>query len=96
MQIIRNDAMQYLREIDLTLWAYAHFPGPRFGHDTSNSVFLEDRELPLLKMLDFIWHKLMATRFKRHQAAIAISPHGQKLLSKLYLMHDSISHKCTL
>jgi len=41
---------------------------------TSNSVFLEDRELPLLKMLDSIWHKLVATRFKRHQAAITISP----------------------
>jgi len=39
-------------------------------------------------MLDSIWHKLMATRFKRHQAAIAISPfqpltpHGQKLLQQ--------------
>ena len=39
-------------------------------------------------MLDSIWHKLMATRFRRHQAAIAISPfqpltpHGQKLLQQ--------------
>ena len=41
----------------------------------------------------------MPTRFKRHQAAIAVSPfqpltpHGQKLL---HLMHDSISHMHSL
>ena len=55
-------------KIDTALWAYAHLPGPRFGHDTSNivepsnSVFLEDRELPLLKMLDSIWRKLSLER----------------------------------
>lgn len=53
-----EDAEQYLRGIGPSLWAYAHLPGPRFAHDTSNivessnSVVLEDRELPLLNMLD--------------------------------------------
>jgi len=35
-------------------------------------VFLEDRELPLLTMLDSTWHKLMAILFKRLQAVTAI------------------------
>jgi len=45
-------------------------------------VFLEDRDLPLLKMLDSIWHKLMAIRLR---AATAIghplTPYGQKSIS---------------
>ena len=50
--------MSIIPEFYPSLWAYAYFPGARFGHDTSkivessNSVFLEDREIPLLKMLD--------------------------------------------
>ena len=55
-----------------------------------NPLIAEGREIPPLKMLDSIWHKLMANRFKRHQAADAeaISPlqpltlHGQKLLQQ--------------
>lgn len=92
MHQIRPDAVEYLRNIASSLWAYPFVSGPRFGHDTSNIVesannmFLSERELPLLKMLDAIWHKIMAMRFKRYQAAQDISPlqpltpHGQKLL----------------
>ena len=68
--------------------------GKRYGHDTSNIVesanayFLEDRELPILQMLDSIWHKEMDKRYSRYERASKLPagccfiPHDHHLLSE--------------
>ena len=38
LQKLSPQAVDYLRGIDLTLWATLHFLGKRYGHNTSNVV----------------------------------------------------------
>lgn len=60
IQMAKPTAKTYLREIDPQLWATAHFPGQRYGHDTSNIVestnhtLKIDRELSTIHLLDSI------------------------------------------
>jgi hypothetical protein len=68
---VKPEATEYLRAIDLTLWATAHFPGTRYGHLTSNiaesvnKVLREDRVLSITELLDAIWHRVMEERSSR-------------------------------
>jgi len=61
-------------------------------------VFLENRELPLLKLLDSIWHKLMAetsSSYSNRYHSTCLLHMDKSYFSKLYLMHDSISSLIT-
>jgi len=77
---IKPAAEQYLSNIDPRLWAKAHFPGSRYGHDTSNIVesvnnsLKLDRELSIVDLLNAIWHRVMKQRFERYQAACNSGP----------------------
>jgi hypothetical protein len=59
-------AAQYLHSIPAELWAVAHFPGTRHSHLTSNiaesvnKILREDRTLSITKLLNAIWHRVMA------------------------------------
>jgi len=58
-------AAGYLRTIDPKLWVTAYYTGPYHGHKTSNvaeainKVFRDQRELPILDLLDTIWLYIM-------------------------------------
>lgn len=61
----------YLKAIDSKLWVTAFYIGPYYGHKTSNVVestnkvlFKEQRELPILDLLDAIWQYVMNKRCK--------------------------------
>lgn len=64
-------AAEYLEGINRELWVTAFFPGKRYGHHTSNIVeslnktFVFTRELPILDLLNEIWHSQMELRWKR-------------------------------
>jgi hypothetical protein len=55
--------VNYLRGIDLALWATPRFLGQRYGHNTSNLVestnswILEERKLTILDFLHHVWTK---------------------------------------
>jgi hypothetical protein len=72
---LNTEAEQYLQHAQPELWAKAHFIGTRFGHDTSNVVesvnktLLLDRELPIVKLLDSLWNRVMDQRFQRLEKA---------------------------
>jgi hypothetical protein len=79
MQVLcekKEDAANYLQAIDPALWCEAFFPGQRYGHNTSNIVETRnnslklDRELPILMLLDSLYHRIIEKRGLRHQAAI--------------------------
>jgi hypothetical protein len=73
-------AVNYLRGIDLALWATPRFPGKRYGHNTSNLVestnswILEERKLSILDFLHHVWTKNMDLRFRRLQEAQKYDP----------------------
>ena len=65
VQALQNKAPEvakYISSIGYENFAFARFPQPRFGHDTSNivesinSVWREIRELPPLQLLNGIYH----------------------------------------
>ena len=68
-------AVEYLRGIDLTLWATPHLPGKRYGHNTSNVVEImnswitEERKPSIIDMLHPLWCKNMDLRFRHLQEA---------------------------
>jgi hypothetical protein len=77
---VKKDAETYLRNVDPRLWMESHFPGRRYGHDTSNIVeslnktLKLDRELNIVELLDNIWHRAMeqrSTRLAEAQESIA-------------------------
>ena len=79
----KSPAADYLLGIDLAIWAAAYIPGghaSRKGQLTSNavevlnSVLRDTRELSLIDLLSDIWHRTMATRFERYEAACKIPP----------------------
>jgi zinc finger SWIM domain-containing protein 3 len=57
-------------------FAFACFPRPRFGHDTSNivesinSVWREIRELPPLQLLNGIYHRSLTAWYERHHVQL--------------------------
>ena len=64
--------------------------GPFFGHKTSNvvestnNVFKKDRELPILDLLNTIWHYVMNQRHQRYQQAIKELQESKILTSFAY------------
>ena len=89
---IHSQAADYISNLPPSLYATAFHPGHRYGHDTSNVAeslnkdILEEREMPVLTMLDTIWHKEMDRRFNRFVRAQSLdsnhrlTQHGQNLL----------------
>jgi transposase-like protein len=72
----KEAAAIYLENAHPETWAEARFPGRRYGHDTSNIVesvnktLKLDRELPMIELLDSIWHRVMQHRAERLATAI--------------------------
>ena len=68
-------AFNYLCNIDRALQTRAYRQGPCFGHDTSNIVeslnlaFNNFRFLPLLQLVDVIYHYVMRIVFERYHFA---------------------------
>ena len=66
----------YLEQALPETWAEAWFPGRRYGYNTSNIVesvnktLKLERELPIVELLDSIWHRVMQHRANRLAAAI--------------------------
>ena len=73
LEEISPQAVNYLRNSGLELWATSRFPGKRYGHNTSNIVeslnnwILEERKLSIVDLLHALWCKTMDLRFRRHQ-----------------------------
>ena len=65
-------AAQYLQDIPFRLWVTAFYTGEYYGHKTSNvvestnKVLKTTRELPILELLNTIWHYVMNHRFQRY------------------------------
>ena len=74
LQQFHPAAVQYLQGIPPQTWVTALYPGPQYGHKTSNvvesmnKVFKETRELPILELF---WHYVMNHRFQRLNKALA-------------------------
>ena len=72
---VSPQAVGYLRQIDLALWATPRFPGQRYGHSTSNVVeilnnwIVEERKLSVVDLLHALWSKVMDLRFRYLQEA---------------------------
>ena len=68
--------MIYLENAHPETWAEAWFPGCQYGHNTSNIVesvnktLKLDQELPIIELLDSIWHHVMQHQADRLAAAI--------------------------
>src|ERR1700722_13997441 len=73
---IKEAAATYLEQALPKTWAEAWFPSRRYGHNTSNIVesvnktLKLERELPIVELLDSIWHQVMQHRANRLAAAI--------------------------
>jgi hypothetical protein len=65
---INPAVVEYLRAIDLVLWAITYFPRTRFGHLTQNiaesinAILKQDRVLSIIDLLNAIWHQVMSER----------------------------------
>lgn len=94
-------AADYLSKIDKTLWVTAFFGGRLYGHKTSNivesmnHVLRPQRELPILEMLNDIWHLTMNTRYERYLATssqVGIDLHSDFALQKLIISRNWSRH----
>ena len=89
VQALQRDAPQveeYIASIGYKSFAFACFPRPRFGHDTSNivestnSMWREIRELPPLQLLDGIYQWNLTTFYERYRLPLAP---GNSILSNI-------------
>jgi len=68
-------AAAYLRNIPSQFWVAAFIPGRRYGQDTSNIVerinfdFKALCELPIVELLQTLWHKVITVRYQRYPQA---------------------------
>ena len=80
LQEVSPQAVNYLRGIDLALWATPHFPSKRYGHNTSNVVeimnswIIEERKLSIIDLLHALWYKNMDLRFRHLQESQKYNP----------------------
>jgi zinc finger SWIM domain-containing protein 3 len=94
---LKNSAGQYVAAIAPALYAVSYFPGRRYGHLTSNvvesinSTFREERELPMLDMLNSIYHKEMDRRFKRLEKARAAIVKHDFTAHSLLILKEALS-----
>lgn len=74
----------YVSEFGNTLWVSHQMDARHYGFGTSNiveslnSLFLAEREMPIVDMLDSIWHRVMDRRFERHQDTTNLIAKGQQ------------------
>ena len=84
---LKPKAASYIKNIGFELFSSIYFPGRRYTHDTSNivecmnSIYLEEREQPVLMMLNGIWHKEMDRHYQRYEKAEAWLLLGGSLLT---------------
>ena len=78
LETFNFDAANYLKSVNQTCWVTAFYLGPYHGHKASNvveatnKVFKDYRELPILDLLNTIWHYTMNHRFKYQIKAIQL------------------------
>lgn len=99
-------AADYLINIDKALWVTAFFPGSWYGDKTSNivesmnMVLKQERELPILELLNEIWLYTMNQRALRYQTALTKEqqqhwsdfPHGQLTISRSWTRRNTVQH----
>jgi hypothetical protein len=106
IQALRQDSPQveeYLQSIGYETFAFARFPRPRFGHDTSNivesvnSIWRDIRELPPLQLLNGIYQWTLTTIYERQREPLDT---GNSVLSnaayKQYKHRESIARGFTV
>lgn len=80
-----EEAVTWIQAQEPEKWVEALFIGRRYGHDTSNvvesqnAVLKLDRELPVVVLLDSIWHRVMEKRAERLTAASALILEGRTM-----------------
>jgi MULE transposase domain/SWIM zinc finger len=91
VQALQRDSPQveeYLSLIGYKNFAFACFPLPRYGHDTSNivestnSAWREIRELPPLQLIDGIYQWTLTTFYERQR--VGLDSGNQKLSNAAY------------
>ena len=76
LRVLKPAAVGYIATLSCNLYAVAFFTGARFEHYTSiiieaaNTLFLEEREPPVLDMLHGILEKEMDRRSSRQERAL--------------------------
>jgi hypothetical protein len=85
LRSLKPEAATYLEAASPENWVEVLFRGWRYGHDTSNIVESQngvlklDRELPIVPLLDAIWHRVMEKRADRLCAATALLEAGREM-----------------
>lgn len=80
-------AASYVKNIGFKIFSFIHFRGHQYKHDTSsivecmNSINLEEREQPVLMMLNEIWHQEMDRHYQRYEKAEEWLQRGGSLLT---------------
>jgi len=83
LRALKPEASAYLCGAEPERWALAKFRSRRYGHDTSNiaesfnKLICTDRELPIVELLDALWHWVMAQRAERSLLAVEAIAKGQ-------------------
>jgi hypothetical protein len=79
LQELQPAGADYVTALPQNLYATAFFPGARYGQcsshlvEAANALFLEERTLPVLKMLQGIWEKEMDWKSTRQEKALQLS-----------------------
>jgi len=77
---VSPQALDYLRNINMSMWATPHLAGKRYGHNTSklveimNSWIVEERKLSIIDLLHSLWSKNMDLWFRHRQEAEKYAP----------------------
>ena len=77
---VSPQALDYLRNINMSMWATPHLAGKRYGHNTSNLVeimnswIVKERKLSIIDLLHSLWSKNMDLRFRHRQEAEKYAP----------------------
>lgn len=94
-------AAQYIGGFGNNLWVSHQMEGRHYGLRTSNIVeslnntFLVERELPIVEMLDHIWHRVMDGRFRRRVEAEKWIEEGRQFTKSAQQALDESQHYST-
>ena len=78
LEILKSETAQYLRQIDLAIYAEVFFSEHCFEHDTQNIAefinkkLLRAREGSTLELLNDVWIKLIINQFTQYQTALTV------------------------
>jgi len=70
---VSSQALDYLRNINMSMWVTPHLVGKRYGHNTSNLVeimnswIVEERKLSIIDLLHSLWSKNIDLWFRHRQ-----------------------------